>query len=169
MVVGCLACRAHTEEQMTLSRLEIPSATLVLYEYMLVRNPDRSANWRFRIGTDRGFYNARNRQLFVTDPEARKSEDPAKWFDTPFPEEPQRRFTEEQYATLKHALESAQPDHLEDWYTSKGKHSNPSVERWTFVLDEARTTVVVEDGAAPQALADLRETIDRLVAAAPRP
>jgi hypothetical protein len=163
------ACKAHTEETIVLARLEIPPSAYILFEHMATADVDRTSNWRFVIRKDGGFYNARNVQLFVTDAAARASDEPALFFNTPFPDAPQRILSEAQRAELDAAVDAARITSLKARYESSKASSNPSVERWTFVLGAEPKTVVVEDSAAPSSLKDLRKTIDRLVAAAARP
>src|SRR5262245_42582339 len=89
-----------------LPRLELPERTLLLYESVVQRDADRHGNWRFRFGDDGGFYNARNQPLAV-DARNAASDDPAWFWNVPFPERPDRRLDAAQLAELKRAIATA--------------------------------------------------------------
>lgn len=162
------ACGAQSKEIYVIARLDMPPSALLLFEHFATRDVDRTSNWRFMIRNDGAFFNARNQQLFVTQASQRGSDDPSLFFNTPFPERPQRVFRAEQLAELQGALTQVESASLQGEYPSNKKSSNPSAERWTFAFSSGTRSVVVEDSQAPAELVNFRKTIDRLVAAAPR-
>jgi len=156
-------------DNLTLARLEIPDGALLLYEQMAIRDPDRSGNWRFLVRADGGFYHARNTRLWVTDPALLASDDPTLFWNTPFPATPARALSPQQRDELERAIRTADFPALarRSPFTPRGRVSDPSVERWSAILNGETHSVVVESGAAPPELVTLRATVDALVAAAP--
>jgi hypothetical protein len=150
-----------------LPRLELPAGALLLYESMVLDDPDRTGNYRFYFGDDGRFFQARNTQLWLTSPEQFDSDDPALFWNRPFPPEAQRYLTEAQQAELVEAICRASFSSLSGRYRSKRLQSPPTVERWTAVQSGTVNTVVVENEAAPKQLLKLREAIDQLVEEAP--
>ena len=176
MLAACVPQQATpTEDTMArgyvLPILEIPDGALMLFEHMVMKDPDRTVNWRYYFDTGGCFYSARNTQLWVTEPEQFESDDPALTWNTAFSSAPDRCLTEEQFAELKEAIELAVFRDLRPSYTSVAFPftSSPAVERWTMVDEDGPMTVVAEQGASPLPLADLQRLISRLVAEAPRP
>lgn len=154
---------------MTLPKLEIPSNTWVLYENVAIHNTDRTGNWRFLIGEDGCYFHSRNTELFVDAAQVAESSPDLHW-NAPLPDAPIRCFTEEQQNDLTAAIEKATLAAIAPYYTTPpGEEiSHPSAERWTIRQGGKTQTIVVENGFAPDALVQLRQTIDGLVAAAPR-
>ena len=153
-----------------LPKLEIPEGALLLYEYMVMKDPDRTGNWRTYIDAEGCFYSARNSQLWLTEPAQFESDAPELTWNTPFSSTPDRCLTEVQVAELMDKIRSVAFPDLKPIYTSVAFPftSSPSVERWTLIREDGTISVVVEQGATPLRLTDFRATIDRLIAAAPR-
>jgi hypothetical protein len=150
-----------------LPRLELPAGALLLYESMALDDPDRTGNYRFYLDADGRFFHARNAQLWLTSPDQFGSDDPALFWNAPFPTDAQRYLTEAQRAELVEAIRRADFSSLSRTYRSKRIQSPPTVERWTTVQSGTVNTVVVENEAAPKQLLKLREAIDQLVEEAP--
>jgi hypothetical protein len=153
-----------------LAKLQIPEKTLLLYENMAIANSDRTGNWRFLFRNDGCFFNARNTQLWITDPEALSSNDPKFYWNTAFPNTPNRCLTDSQKTELADAIRKSD-------FASLAKHSpflgnqrvsDSSIERWTLVEDSGNYTVLVEKGFAPPQLVQMRAKIDQLIANATR-
>jgi hypothetical protein len=153
-----------------LAKLQIPENTLLLYENMTIANSDRTGNWRFLFRNDGCFFNARNTQLWVTDPKALSSDDPKFYWNTAFPSTPNRCLTDSQKTELADAIRKSD-------FASLAKHSpflgnqrvsDSSIERWTLVEDSRNYTVLVEKGFAPPQLVQMRAKIDQLIANATR-
>ncbi len=153
-----------------LPKLEIPPHTLLLYENVAVNDPDRSGNWRFLFREDGCFFNARNTELQVIDPNLLNDENPALHWNTPFPSTPDRCLTKPQQAEFTEALRQANFASLAKYYSPPvSQHvSHSSVERWTMLNNNTNYTVIVENKAAPPQLVQLRATIDQLVVKAPQ-
>jgi hypothetical protein len=142
--------------------VELPADALVLYEEMALDDPDRTGNWRFYVSRDGGFYNARNTQLFVLEPADLARGDPALFWNTDFPPEPQRRLEPAAVAELEQALDGLDLTRFAERLPVGQRVT--SAQRWTVARDgDTRSAVVV--GKAPPELATLRQTVDRLVAA----
>jgi zinc and cadmium transporter len=158
-----------TMQNILLPNLETPSQTWIMYENLTINDTDRTGNWRFVIKDDGCFYHARNTQFFVNADEGHTS-DPAFHWNTQFPEKPVRCFTEEQFNQLKTAVENLHLDELDTFYPAESaqQSSHPIAERWTVITAGEAQTIVVEDGAVPTPLVELRQRIDELVAQAPR-
>jgi hypothetical protein len=152
-----------------LAKLQVPDDTLLMYEAMVVGDPDRTGNWRFRFSPDGCFYHARNDRLWITEPEQLDRDDPELFWSDQWPDTPIRCLTEDQLPELRDAIDQARFPRLKSHYASGSleRTSSPVVERWTAVIDDGTYTVVVEPKAAPARLAKLRETIDALIANAP--
>jgi hypothetical protein len=172
LISACTSVSMNTKQVIMkkpiLAKLQIPEKALLLYENM-VANSDRTGNWRFLFRKDGCFFNARNTQLWVTDPDALSSDDPKLYWNTPFPNTPNRCLTDSQKAELADAIRKSD-------FASLAKHSpflqnqrvsDSSIERWTLVEDSGNYTVVVEKGVAPPQLVQLRAKIDQLIANAP--
>jgi hypothetical protein len=174
-LVLATACPTHQRAAMTtlvLPRLDIPDRALLLYENIGLKDPDRTGNWRFVVRDDGCFFNARNTKLWLSQPEEFASDDPKLFWNTAFPDTPSRCLTPPQRAELDEAIREADLASLAKRSTTRleGRKSSPSLERWTLARQgRAVHTVVVEAGDVPAPLSRLRATIDRLVAAAPRP
>ena len=171
-LVGCASpTEVSMNDKLVLARLEIPEHTLLLYEYMVLNDPDRTGNWRFMFNQEGCFFNARNRQLWLTDKTEFESNDPALFWNTPFPAAPDRCLTETQQVELVDTIRQIDFFSLDSYYPSDSleDESPPSVERWSVVHGDERHTVVVESGAVSPQLVELRTMIDQLVANAPRP
>ncbi len=157
-------------ERPVLARLEIPDQTLLLllYENMVIKGPDRSGNWRFMFDRNGCFFQARNTQLWLMDEAQFFDDAPALYWDTPFPTIPDRCLTEMQEAELRDAILKVDFPDLDEYYASSSieRISTPIVERWTVVHEDELYSVVVEQGAAPSELVELRTRIDQLVATA---
>ncbi|MCU0521908.1 MAG: hypothetical protein MUF84_14610 [Anaerolineae bacterium] len=153
-----------------LPTLEIPDDALLLFEHMVMKDPDRTVNWRYYFDVEGCYHSARNTQLWLTEPEQFDSEDPELTWNTPFSPTPDRCLTEEQLAELTDSIELVVFEDLKPSYTSVAFPftSSPAVERWTLVDEDGPVTVVAEQGASPPPLADLQRLIGRLVAEAPR-
>ncbi len=152
-----------------LPRLEISENTWVLYENIAIHDTDRSANWRFMIQADGCYFHARNREFYLADPALIDDADPDLHWNQPFVDAI-RCLTNSQQEELAQAIDSVDPSKLSEFYASAsgGKVSHPSAERWTIIQGNETHTIVVENGNAPSALVELRQTIDDLVANAPR-
>jgi hypothetical protein len=152
-----------------LARLQVPDDTLLMYEAMVVRDSDRTGNWRFRFSSDGCFYHMRNERLWITEPEQLESADSELFWSQDWPDTPVRCLTENQLPELRDAIVQARFSRLKPYYASRAlaQTSAPVVERWTAVIDDGTYTVVVEPGAAPRRLVELREAVDALVAKAP--
>ena len=171
ILVGCAACGPTQKGPMTmptLPKLELPDKTLLLYEQITVNNPDRTENWRFFLRKDGCFFNARNTQLWVTDSVLLSNDNPKLFWNKPFSATPDRCLTESQQAELVDAIHKANFSSLDKYYTTPSRVSDPSVVRWTVVEESGTYTVVVESGATPQQLVQLRSAIDKLIANAPQ-
>jgi len=152
------------------AKLQIPDNALLLYENMATDNTDRTGNWRFFFHNDGCFFHARNTRLWVTDPALLSSDDPALYWNTPFPDTPSRCLTDSQQAELIDAIRKANLATLmkKSPFLQNQRVSDGSVERWTLVDNNQVYTVIVEKGAAPRELVELRTVIDRIITNAPR-
>lgn len=151
-----------------LARLDVPAQTLLLFEQMVAKDPDRTGNWRYLLREDGCFFSVNNDRLIVAD---QQSDDPSLFWSSPFSTQPDRCLTAEQLAELSRAITAVSFAQLDDYYASPAfsRTSSPTVTRWTTVKDGVAYTVVVELDAGPPELADLDATVSRLVAAAPYP
>ena len=146
---------------------DLPDDVVVLYEHIVI-DSERSDNWRFYVRDDGAFFNARNEELWVAR-EDWPSDDPALFWNTPFAAEPTRRLTAAQFSEFLQALETADVAALRTYYPDANFESttSPWVERWTFVLDGEVVTILIECEATPAQLADLHQTLTRLLVEAP--
>jgi hypothetical protein len=133
-----------------LPRLELPAGARLLYEEVVLGDPDRTGNWRFYVREDGCFFSARNSRLWVTGADDFGSDDPALFWNSPFPGKPDRCLTASQVGELEAAIRAADIAALSGRYrlAGDGIERSGSAERWTVVDGGKPSTVVVEPGAA---------------------
>ncbi|HEY4348001.1 MAG TPA: hypothetical protein VGM80_10465 [Gaiellaceae bacterium] len=143
---------------LALPPVELPNGALVLFEHMAVDDLDRSGNWRFYVSGDGGFYQARNERLFVEQSDLGRT-DPSLFWNVALPDAPQRQFDEKAMESLRETVEGIDFEKL-----GNGADRAVQVERWTSAGGSSPGSAVVVNGKNPRELAELRRTIDGLVA-----
>ncbi len=167
IVTGCATTRTPQMRDLTLPAPALPDDALLLFEHIII-DSERGDNWRFYVRDDGAFFNARNSELRVAR-EDWQSDDPALFWNTPFAAEPTRRLTAAQFAEFLQAVEAANIGALRAYYPDAAFEVStpPWIERWTFVLDGAPISILIECHATPAQLTELHQTLGRLLAEAP--
>jgi hypothetical protein len=168
--VGCTVAQEQTMETPVLARLEVPANAILLYEEMVIGDQDRTGNWRFYIDTTGCVFNVHNQPLFIEEAD-QQSDDPALFWNAPFPATPARCLNDAQLATLRQLLDEPGIAALEEYYRDEAfaRTSSPVIERWVMTTNNQQKVVAIELRKRPEAIARLWEGVNTLIAAAPQP